>query len=95
MSNDKLVSERRGFLKTILMASTVGFTGGSTGSFLLGGTPAHADAPSDGAYTPQYFNDAEWRRVNAAVDRLIPPSEDGPGGLELQVPQFIYRCAGR
>jgi hypothetical protein len=34
---------------------------------------------------------SKWRFTNAAVDRLIPSNEDGPGGLELQVQQFIDR----
>ena len=42
-------------------------------------------------YTPSYFNAVEWAFVNAAVDRLIPADEAGPGGLAAGVPEFIDR----
>ena len=92
MPHDDLASERRGFLRSILGAvSAAGLAGAATSPPLTGSTPAYASSPSDGSYKPNYFNDAEWRFINAAVDRLIPANEDGPGGLELQVPQFIDR----
>ena len=40
-------------------------------------------------YRPSFFTEAEWRFVCAAVDRLIPRDEHGPGALELGVPQYI------
>ncbi len=51
----------------------------------------HLDAfgqQADG-YSPTFFNDAEWRFVNAFVDRLIPHDEVGPGAVEAGVPVFI------
>ncbi len=42
-------------------------------------------------YTPSYFNAVEWAFVNAAVDRLIPADESGPGGVAAGVPEFIDR----
>jgi gluconate 2-dehydrogenase gamma chain len=42
-------------------------------------------------YSPAFFNDAEWKFVNAAVDRLIPADAHGPGGVEAGVPVFIDR----
>ncbi len=42
-------------------------------------------------YKPTYFTDAEWRFLQAATDRLIPANEDGPGALDLHVPEFIDR----
>ena len=69
MSQDDCAPERRDFLKALIGAvSTTGFAGAST--FLIDGAPARgATAPND-PYKPSYFNDAEWRFINAAVDRL-------------------------
>ncbi|WP_243040118.1 gluconate 2-dehydrogenase subunit 3 family protein [Dyella sedimenti] len=62
------------------------------GSSALAPEPGHA-APGTGAktYAPRYFNAAEWDFLQAAVDRLIPPSEDGPSAVEAGVPEFIDR----
>jgi gluconate 2-dehydrogenase gamma chain len=51
--------------------------------------PASATSVSLDQYTPQYFNADEWAFIKAAVDRLIPADEEGPGALELNVPVFI------
>ena len=72
--------------------------------FLLGAAPAvtiaalgisacaqrngHTD-PS--TYSPTYFSAAEWVFINAAVGRLIPAEEGGPGGVQAGVPEFIDR----
>ncbi|HBT8171012.1 TPA: gluconate 2-dehydrogenase subunit 3 family protein, partial [Klebsiella pneumoniae] len=40
---------------------------------------------------PQFFNDREWAFINAAVARLIPADELGPGAKEAGVPEFIDR----
>jgi gluconate 2-dehydrogenase gamma chain len=42
-------------------------------------------------YKPSYFNAEEWTFVSAAVDRLIPADESGPGGVGAGVPEFIDR----
>jgi gluconate 2-dehydrogenase gamma chain len=42
-------------------------------------------------YTPHFFTSAEWDFINAAVDRLIPADETGPGGVESGVPVFLDR----
>ena len=42
-------------------------------------------------YAPTFFTASEWAFVNAAVDRLIPSGDDGPGGVEAGVPEFIDR----
>jgi gluconate 2-dehydrogenase gamma chain len=57
---------------------------------------AHLDAYADqtASYTPRFFNDAEWRFVNAFVDRLIPHDEVGPGAVEAGVPIFIDQQMG-
>src|ERR1700723_3072252 len=53
------------------------------------GIPARSaeDAPPD--YAPTFFNVAEWKFINAAVDRLIPVDAHGPGGVEAGGPIFI------
>jgi len=45
-------------------------------------------------YTPSFFTDAEWRFVNAFVDRLIPQDDVGPGAVEAGVPIFIDQQMG-
>ncbi|WP_175853831.1 gluconate 2-dehydrogenase subunit 3 family protein [Burkholderia anthina] len=42
-------------------------------------------------YRPAFFTPEEWRFVLAAVDRLIPHDNEGPGALDLNVPVFIDR----
>lgn len=42
-------------------------------------------------YKPKFFDTKEWRFINAAVDRVIPHDDEGPGALELGVPEFIDR----
>ena len=42
-------------------------------------------------YKPSYFNAEEWAFVNAAVGRLIPADQSGPGGVDAGVPEFIDR----
>jgi len=43
------------------------------------------------AYSPRYFNREEWDFLHAACARLIPADENGPGAVELGVPEFIDR----
>jgi gluconate 2-dehydrogenase gamma chain len=52
-------------------------------------TPAVSSPTSH--YTPRYFTAPEWEFLQAAVDRLIPANEDGPGALEAGVPEFLDR----
>ena len=69
----------------------------------LPGTPA-ASAPSPIApppatpatndYRPTFFTPAEWAFINAACARLIPEDGNGPGAVELGVPQYIDRQMG-
>jgi gluconate 2-dehydrogenase gamma chain len=42
-------------------------------------------------YLPRYFTGEEWAFLQAACDRLIPADENGPGAVELDVPEFIDR----
>jgi gluconate 2-dehydrogenase gamma chain len=52
-------------------------------------TPAWAQ--SQPAYQPTYFTAKEWSFLQAAIARLIPADETGPGALEAGVPEFLDR----
>lgn len=78
---------RRNFLKGALTA--IPLTAFATTPF--DNMSARADELSQNTYTPTYFNEAEWSFIQAAADRLIPSNEDGPGALDLHVPEFIDR----
>jgi gluconate 2-dehydrogenase gamma chain len=52
---------------------------------------APAAVPERDAYTPTFFNAAEWAFVIALCDRLIPHDDIGPGAVELGVPEFLDR----
>jgi len=95
---DLSYSDRRGFLRrsiAIVPAATAFGAGGVTGAALAQATapaPAAAPAASPGAaYSPVYFNADEWKFVQAAVARLIPSDDTGPGAIEAGVPEFIDR----
>lgn len=76
---------RRSFLKSfaVIPIATAGLT-------QLSGNAARA-AQSTSPYTPTFFNQDEWRFINASCDRLIPHDEHGPGAVELGVPEFLDR----
>jgi gluconate 2-dehydrogenase gamma chain len=68
------------------------------GAAALGGrgvpyTEGQANAPADVANTPgwTWFTEAEAAFVSAAVGRLIPADDLGPGAVEAGVPVFIDR----
>ena len=87
MSNDDVSASRRSFLTFALAAvPAAGLLGAGTMV-----PAARALAAGGKPYEPHYFTPDEWAFVKAATDRLIPPSEDGPGALEAGVPEFIDR----
>jgi gluconate 2-dehydrogenase gamma chain len=50
------------------------------------------DAPPDALGTDfRFFTPSERTFIQAAVDRLIPPSPVGPGGVEANIPFFLDR----
>ncbi len=61
---------------------------GATGLAVAVPLPAPAQAPPP---TYAFFNAREAAIIEAAVARLIPKDELGPGALEAGVPQFIDR----
>lgn len=86
---------RRGFLRrsiAIVPAAALTMSGGHTQE-AGGGRAAVAPGmlPRPAAYSPAYFQPAEWMFVQAAVARLIPADENGPGALESGVADFIDR----
>ncbi|WP_036001737.1 gluconate 2-dehydrogenase subunit 3 family protein [Paraburkholderia caribensis] len=89
MQNEPKGGSRRWFLKSSLgTASSVML---STASITAPVKVVHAAAPEEPKYEPVYFHSDEWEFLHAAVDRLIPSNEDGPGALDLHVPEFIDR----
>ena len=102
MASEKNNSSRRDFLvKSMSLIPAVVVSGGSIGAVGFSGAAAAAgDTPkapeaapvqSGEKWQPQFFNDVEWAFINAAVARLIPADERGPGALEAGVPEFIDR----
>lgn len=55
-----------------------------------------ANAPDQASPPPTYtfFNADEARLVEAAVERLIPSDENGPGALDAGVPNFLDKQLG-
>ena len=54
-----------------------------------GGRASNTTTQND--YQPTFFTPEEWAFIKAAVARLIPADERGPGALEAGVPEFIDR----
>ncbi|CAI0704092.1 Gluconate 2-dehydrogenase subunit 3 precursor [Serratia entomophila] len=93
MSNDKTNNSRRDFLLKSMTLIPAAVIGGSGVSALTAPAPAvaAADTPKTTDYQPTFFTPEEWAFVKAAVARLIPADERGPGALEAGVPEFIDR----
>jgi gluconate 2-dehydrogenase gamma chain len=88
---------RREFLrKTLTLIPVVTVAGSGLGMSALSAPAAPAaaamapaKAPSD--YQPSWFTAEEWAFVQAAVARLIPADELGPGALEAGAAEYIDR----
>jgi gluconate 2-dehydrogenase gamma chain len=96
MSEQKKGHSRRDFLlKTITLAPAmaVGTTAMGALSLPLAAQAAEAPAAPQQArdYQPAWFTAEEFAFITAAVARLIPNDERGPGALEAGVPEFIDR----
>jgi gluconate 2-dehydrogenase gamma chain len=95
MSDDTQSPSRRSIIKSMVFIP-IGVAGAAGAVRALQPSPANAaDAvAAEGkpdAYTPSFFNAAEWRFLTVAVDRLIPHDEHGPGAVELGVLEFLDR----
>jgi gluconate 2-dehydrogenase gamma chain len=89
MSSKPDSPSRRTFLShTVATLPAVGLLGSGA---LLVASASTASGTAGTVYEPHYFTPAEWSFLNAAVDRLIPANEDGPGAVELGVPEFLDR----
>ncbi|QXG54366.1 gluconate 2-dehydrogenase subunit 3 family protein [Pantoea jilinensis] len=96
MSEQKKGHSRRDFLlKTITLAPAMAVGSTAMGAFSLplaaqaAKTPAAPQQARD--YQPNWFTAEEFAFITAAVARLIPSDERGPGALEAGVPEFIDR----
>lgn len=96
--------DRRTFLIQTVLAGTAGVAGaaavhdgelGAPPQAIQGGVPwseGTADAPPGVSGTDfKYFTTAERAFIEAAVGRLIPNDEVGPGAVEAGVPFFLDR----
>jgi gluconate 2-dehydrogenase gamma chain len=84
MSTLKKSSDRRDFLrKMIALVPTF---------FIAACAPIAAlRSSSRQGYSHKYFTGEEWAFLLAACGRLIPADGNGPGAVELGVPEFIDR----
>jgi len=96
MSDQKKGHSRRDFLlKTITLAPAMAVGSTAMGALSLplaaqaAETPAAPQQARD--YQPAWFTAEEFAFISAAVARLIPRDERGPGALEAGVPEFIDR----
>jgi gluconate 2-dehydrogenase gamma chain len=75
---------RRDFLRKMIVMIPAFSIAGCARFSALRTSPAQASSP-------RYFNGEELAFLNAACARLIPTDENGPGAVELGVPEFIDR----
>lgn len=89
MSQDK--EPRRRFLRqvfAIVPAATLA-TGAVVSQTACSNDKPAPVASNNSPYEPKYFTADEWRFVTAAVDRLIPADDLGPGAVQAKVPEFL------
>ncbi|WP_213880864.1 gluconate 2-dehydrogenase subunit 3 family protein [Pseudomonas sp. dw_358] len=96
MSESDQDNPRRDFLrKTLTLIPVVTVASTSLGMSALSAPAAQAapvpkNPPSDN-YHPTWFTAEEWAFVQAAVARLIPADDLGPGALEAGAAEYIDR----
>ena len=92
MSSSENSSSRRDFLcKIIALVPTVSIAAYLPFSAIRTSSAQAQVNTISQAYLPRYFTREEWIFLQAACARLIPSDENGPGALELGVPEFIDR----
>ncbi|MDU4435521.1 MAG: gluconate 2-dehydrogenase subunit 3 family protein [Pluralibacter gergoviae] len=79
---------RRRFLKQTLSLIPIAAVGGSLNPLVAQAAKTKSEGVS-ADYVPTFFNQEEWQFVLAAIGRLIPEDEYGPGGVSEGVPVFI------
>jgi gluconate 2-dehydrogenase gamma chain len=87
-------SSRRNFIKGAAALAPLAALGSATATAnptdpTMGAPPP--PHPAEDSYSPTFFTPDEWAFLNAACARLIPRDENGPGAVELGVPQYIDR----
>ncbi|MGK5078975.1 gluconate 2-dehydrogenase subunit 3 family protein [Janthinobacterium sp. HLX7-2] len=82
---------RRWLIKSLVFMPIGAVGAGAAVRGLQAADTSGAPAGTPNAYTPAFFSAIEWRFLNAAVDRLIPHDEHGPGAIELGVLEFLDR----
>lgn len=80
---------RRTFFKLAGATAASGVAAHALGQGMSNTTPPQTQAPEQEAYV--FFNSEEARFIEAAVARLIPADENGPGAVEAGVPRFMDR----
>lgn len=101
MSDQEQHNPRREFLRktlTLIPVVTVASTGlgmSLSAPDLLAApavaTPKVPATPPKSDYQPSFFTAEEWAFVQAAVSRIIPADDLGPGALEAGAAEFIDR----
>lgn len=95
MSETKRGQTRRDFLlKTIALAPAMAAGSAAIGGFSPMATAQAAEPVREQSardYQPDWFTAEEFAFIQAAVARLIPRDDRGPGALEAGVPEFIDR----
>jgi gluconate 2-dehydrogenase gamma chain len=97
--NDASSPGRRGFLRRSIAIVPAATALTATGFVAGHHVAAQADPPptpspggtTSSPYKPVYFHADEWAFIQAAVARLIPSDDTGPGAIEAGVPEFIDR----
>ncbi|QXI30955.1 gluconate 2-dehydrogenase subunit 3 family protein [Pseudomonas vanderleydeniana] len=89
---------RRDFLRktlTLIPVVTVASTGLGFGAGQLSAAPVREPrvpaTPPPSQYQPTFFTAEEWAFLQAAVSRIIPADDLGPGALEAGAAEFIDR----
>lgn len=96
MSEQKKGHSRRDFLlRTITLAPAMAVGSSAMGALVAPMAASAAEQPAAPQharqYQPTWFTAEEFAFISAAVARLIPNDERGPGALEAGVPEFIDR----
>jgi gluconate 2-dehydrogenase gamma chain len=88
-------ASRRDFLKGAASLTPLAALPVTAATAAVTGDVAAPNAtPATNDYAPSFFTLAEWVFLNAACARLIPQDDNGPGAVELGVPQYIDRQMG-
>lgn len=92
MSDETKSPSRRSLIKSLVFVPMgVGVAGALHGVTGANASSTNAPEGKPDPYSPTFFTQDEWRFLGAAVDRLIPHDEHGPGAVESGVLEFLDR----